>query len=130
MPKRNARDAIDDLCQIIKKWEEKFIEMYNQNLRKDRHYHLLTHLYYEAEKLKKKGNLGVENRLILIAGKLGDIDLDEIEKMVTYKNIRNNIAHKKKWDPERDQGKYRASLECIDIATGTNVYITIEKKNC
>ncbi|PKY45819.1 hypothetical protein RhiirA4_460489 [Rhizophagus irregularis] len=103
-PSEIARDAIDDLCQIMKKWEEKLLAMYNQGLRRDRHYHSLTHLYYEGDRLK------------------------EGERMVAYKNIRNSIAHKTKWDPVRNREKYRASLQCIDIATGTNAYIIIEKK--
>uniref|UniRef100_U9UIS6 Uncharacterized protein n=1 Tax=Rhizophagus irregularis (strain DAOM 181602 / DAOM 197198 / MUCL 43194) TaxID=747089 RepID=U9UIS6_RHIID len=127
-PSEIARDAIDDLCQIMKKWEEKLLAMYNQGLRRDRHYHSLTHLYYEGDRLKEGGNVGVENRLVLMAGKLGIVYLNEIERMVAYKNIRNSIAHKTKWDPVRNREKYRASLQCIDIATGTNAYIIIEKK--
>src|ERR1043165_5983341 len=116
MPSEIARDAIDDLCQIIKK----LLAMYNRGLRRDRCYFSLTHLYHEGDKLKKEGNVGVENRLILIAGRLSNVDLNEIERMVAYKNIRNSIAHKTKWDPARNREKYRASLQCIDIATGTN----------
>ncbi|EXX61214.1 hypothetical protein RirG_173270 [Rhizophagus irregularis DAOM 197198w] len=112
----------------MKKWEEKLLAMYNQGLRRDRHYHSLTHLYYEGDRLKEGGNVGVENRLVLMAGKLGIVYLNEIERMVAYKNIRNSIAHKTKWDPVRNREKYRASLQCIDIATGTNAYIIIEKK--
>jgi len=119
-PSEIARDAIDDLCQIIKKWEEKLLEMYNRGLRRDKHYTSLTHLYYEGVRLRKEGNVGVENRLILMAGRLSNVNLNEIKRMVAYKNIRNSIAHKTKWDPARNREKYRASLQCIDIATGTN----------
>jgi hypothetical protein len=101
--------------------------MYNQNLPRDRHYKSLAHLYYDAMKFSEKGNHGVKNRLVLVAKKLGNVTF-EVEKMVVYKNIRNDIAHKSKWDSSKDRAKYDSALECIDRATGTNAYITIDKK--
>ena len=49
----------------------------------------------------EKGNHGVKNRLVLVAKKLGNVTFEEVEKMVVYKNIRNDIAHKSKWDSAR-----------------------------
>jgi len=92
-----------NLCQIIKKWEEKLLAMYNQGLCKDKCYFSLTYLYYEGDRLKKESNVGIENCLtILIAGRLSNVDLNEIERMVAYKNIQNSIAHKTKWDLARN----------------------------
>jgi hypothetical protein len=49
--------------------------------------------------------------------------------MVIYRNIRNKFAHKKKWNQEeknrKNQNKYQAALECIDVAMA---YFTIAEK--
>ncbi|CAB4393888.1 unnamed protein product [Rhizophagus irregularis] len=112
----------------MQEWQKKVTTIYNQNLSKDRHYHSITHLYYEAVDFSEKGNYGVLNRLTLVASKLGNISLKEIGEMVAYKNIRNSIAHKTKWDSGRDREKYGAALECINKTTGTNAYIKLEEE--
>jgi hypothetical protein len=127
-PGESARDTIDDLCQIIKNWQDRVTTMYNQNLHRDKHYNSITHLYSDAIEFNEKGNHGVKNRLTLVASKLGNVTLTEVGKMVVYKKIRNSIAHKSKWDSGRDQEKYEAALGCIDKATGTNAYIVTEEK--
>ncbi|RIA83687.1 hypothetical protein C1645_833403 [Glomus cerebriforme] len=95
-PGESARDTIDDLCQIIEKWQDEVTTMYNQNLPRDRN--------------------------------LGNVTFEEVEKMVVYKNIRNNIAHKSKWNSGRNREKYEEALECINRATCTNAYINKDKK--
>lgn len=93
--------------------------MYNQNQRYGRHNISIMKRW----NLVRRVMIALKSRLTLVASKLGNITSDEIGKMVVI------VLHTRKWDPVgRDWEKYNASLECIDIATGTNLYISIDQK--
>jgi hypothetical protein len=73
-------------------------------------------------------NHEVKNRLTEEAKKFGDIGYYGLGIMAGYKNFRNSIAHKKKWNPEvKNRGQHKEALERIEVTIIINVNFNIKK---
>jgi hypothetical protein len=134
-----ARDCIDDICHIMGMWQIEALKIYNRSLRPDNKYDVFIHLYIDAIKKEKEGDIGIKNRLDMAIKRIGNLTMEEVGEMMTYRRIRNTISHKKKWDVEKDKNgrKDRAknkethddALKRFREATGGDAYIHVEKQH-
>ncbi|GBB93873.1 hypothetical protein RclHR1_22430002 [Rhizophagus clarus] len=115
----SIRDAIDDVCEIIRRWQKRVAKRYNQNFNCD--YEEFHHLYFDLKAGVEMGDYRIKNNLIKVLEK-GNIKYYELQTMSLYKQHHNKVAHKEKWKPEdKNKGQRKEAtknaLECIKIAT-------------
>ncbi|PKY61178.1 hypothetical protein RhiirA4_550878 [Rhizophagus irregularis] len=86
-------------------WQVEALKLYNRSLRQESKYYVFIHLYIDAIKKEKEGDIGIKNRLdiYMVIKRIGNLTIEEVGVMMAYSYMRNSISHKKKWDIEKDK---------------------------
>ena len=82
-------NSVEDICEIIRLWEEEVLRSYNQGILTAKQYDCFNDLYFDAN-----GVNVVKERLISKAG----ITIDELIMIYQYKRHCNKLVHRKNMD--------------------------------